>query len=192
MASFSALLGCYEALCLRRYLKSQPPLGFVFYCVGFYSQPFFSRRLVRVQGRESGPQAALGFGRGRTCPSVTHFPGHAARDVLPCGYPAQARTSPSVLRCHRIKNPFLEAQRLWSCSSFASRGRAAFPSSKGSWVSLRDGAEVQRLRGAARIRWEKLGSVLSALEIEMEISKDQTSFGNFQSYVVFARPENPS
>lgn len=39
-------------------------------------------------------------------------------------------------------------------------GRAAFPSSKGSWVSLNDGAPLQRLRGTAGISWEMLGSVL--------------------------------
>lgn len=107
-----------------------------------------------------------------------------------------------MLRCHPIKNPFLEAEQLRGCSSLAARrlalagsqaaGRAAFPSSKGSWVSLNDGARLQWLRSAARISWEMLGSVVSALEIEMEISKDQTAFGNFQSCVVLARPENPS
>lgn len=55
---------------------------------------------------------------------------------------------------------------------------------------LCDGAKVQRLRGAARISWEKLGSVLSALEVGMEIAKDQTSFG--KALTVSARPENLS
>lgn len=93
-------------------------------------------------------------------------------------------------------------EQLWSCSSLPPRwlalagsraaGQAAFPSSKTSWFSLNNAAKVQWLRGTARISWEKLGSVLNTLEIEMEISKDQTSSGNFQSYVVLARPENPS
>lgn len=46
-------------------------------------------------------------------------------------------------------------------------------------------------RGSAGTRREKLGRAQSALDAEMEISEDQTSFSHFQSSPVLARPEKP-
>lgn len=132
----------------------------LYFTVWDFTSSLFSRRLVRVKARERGLQPALrgALWERKELPACYPVPAEwepAARGLLPCRYPAEVRASPSVLRCHGIKNPFLEVEQLWSCSSLAPRwlalagswaaGRAAFPSLKGSWVSLNDGAKVQRL-----------------------------------------------